>query len=401
MSNKARKHALSAAIVSVLLLFATSESLAQSSSDDGNSRRGKSSQKSGKAEVLYPDAARKAPEGKAGKLASKMQKMLDLYNDDKQPEARTAADAIIADEKANAYEKAFANQIAAQAAYGQDDTAAAKKYLQQAIDLNALDNNGHYQSMYMLAQLQMQDDQYAEALTTLDKFLSETKAQKPEYLVVKGNILYRLEKYPEAIAALKQGIDSAGADAKPDWQQVLMAAYFDSDQPAEAAKVAESLLAKNPNDVKLQNNMAAIYMQAGQNDKAIALMEKMRAAGQLTDEKQYRNLYATYLNTENKEKEAIAVIEDGFKKGILKQTDYQPNLALAQAYYFSDQIPQAIEAYKKAAPLSPDGETYLNLARILWQENKIGDAKQAAQKALDKGLKKPEDAKKILALKGG
>ncbi|WP_425602253.1 tetratricopeptide repeat protein [Luteimonas aquatica] len=398
MSNKARKHALSAAIVSVLLLFATSETLAQS---DSGSRRDRQSQKSGKAEELYPQAERKAPEAKASKMASKMQKMLDLYNDNKEAEARAAADAIIADEKANAYERAFANQIAAQAAYGQDDSAAAKKYLQQAIEANALDNNGHYQAMFMLAQLQMQDEQYAEALATLDKFLAETKAQKPEYLVTRGNILYRLERYPEAITALKQGIDSAGDAAKPDWQQVLMAAYFDSDKPEEAAKVAEGLLAKNPNDLKLQNNMAAIYMQAGQNDKAIALLEKMRAAGQLTDEKQYRNLYATYLNTENKEKEAIAVIEDGFQKGILKPTDYQPNLALAQAYYFSDQIPQAIEAYKKAAPLSPDGETFLNLARVYWQNGNIGEAKKAAQQALDKGLKKPEEAKKILALKGG
>ena len=129
----------------------------------------------------------------------------------------------------------------------------------------------------MLAQLQMEDEQYAEALATIDRFLTETKSQKPEYLVTKGNILYRLQRYPEAITALKQGIDAAGADAKPEWQQLLMAAYFDSNQPAEAAQIAESALAKNPDDKKLQMNLASIYMQADQNDKAIALLEKMRA----------------------------------------------------------------------------------------------------------------------------
>jgi tetratricopeptide (TPR) repeat protein len=325
--------------------------------------------------------------------------MMDYFNDDKSTETRAAADEIIANKDANAYERALANQIAAQAAYGADDTAAAKTYLKNAIDANGLDNNGHYQAMYMLSQLQMQDEQYAEALGTVDRFLAETKSQKPETLVTKGNILYRLERYPEAITALKQGIDAAGADAKPQWQQLLMGAYLESNQPAEATKIAESTLAKNPDDKTLQTNLAAIYMQADQNDKAIALMEKMRAKGQLTEDKEYRNLYALYMNTEGREKEGIAVIKEGMEKGVLKP-DYQTYLALGQAYYFTEQPGPAIENYQKAAPLAPDGEAYLNLAKILWGENRVGEAKRAAQQALDKGVKKPEDAKKILALKG-
>ena len=59
-----------------------------------------------------------------------------------------------------------------------------------------------------------------------------------------------------------------------------------------------------------------------------------------------------------------------------------------------------IDAYKKAAPLAPDGEAYLNLARVLWQEDRIPEAKEAARQAVAKGVKKPDDAKKILALPG-
>ncbi|HVI59519.1 MAG TPA: tetratricopeptide repeat protein [Luteimonas sp.] len=404
-----RPNILTLALAGAALMLSTTQVLAQASQRAqearearraGDSDSGKNKSKSSESKNLFPDATREEPDGKASsKLSSKLQKMIDAYNDGKNPEARAAADAIIATESANAYERALANQIAAQAAYADSDNAAAKTYLKNAIDANGLDNNGHYQSMYMLAQLQMEDEQYAEALATLDRYLTETKSQKPEALVVKGNILYRLERYPEAIAALKQGIDAAGAEAKPDWQQVLMAAYFDSDQPAEAAKVAEGVLAKNPDDKKLQMNLASIYMQADQNDKAIALMEKMRAKGQLTEDKDYRNLYALYMNTDGKEKEGIAVIKEGLDKGVLKP-DYQTYLALGQGYYFTDQPGPAIENYQKAAPLAPDGETYLNLAKILWGEGRLGEAKQAAQQALDKGIKNPADAKKILAQKG-
>ena len=110
----------------------------------------------------------------------------------------------------------------------------------------------------------------------------------------------------------------------------------------------------------------------------------------------YRNLFALYLNAEGKEKEAVAVINEGLQKNILKP-DHQTYVALAQANYFSGQVEPAIEAYQKAAPLAPDGETYLNLAKILANEGRAAASKQAAQQALDKGIKNPEDARKLLA----
>jgi len=352
---------------------------------------------SNKPQVLYPDAAREAPKTKASsRLAARLQKVVEAYEKDDNANTIQLAEEILTNESANEYDRAFASQLAAQAAYNSDDTATAKRYLQQAIDLNALDNNGHYQSMFMLAQLHMQDDEYNEALALVDRYLSETKSQKPEEQIVKGNILYRLERYPEAIAVLKPAIDAA-PEPRSDWVQILMASYLESEQIAEAAVLAEQIAAKAPDDKRAQMNLAAVYMQAEQMDKAAQVLERLRAAGQLTEDRDYRQLYSLYLNSENKEKEAIAVINEGLEKGVLKP-EYQPYVALAQAYYFSEQPGPAIEAYRKAAPLAPDGETYLNLARALWSESRIPEAKEAAKAALEKGLKRPDDAKKILAL---
>ena len=56
----------------------------------------------------------------------------------------------------------------------------------------------------------------------------------------------------------------------------------------------------------------------------------------------------------------------------------------------------AIEAYRKAAPLDERGESYLNLAKVLANEGRLPEAKQAAQQALDKGIRSPDEAKRIL-----
>ncbi|MEE7545974.1 tetratricopeptide repeat protein [Xanthomonas sp. Kuri4-1] len=368
-------------------------------SDTASERSSRKSKGSAKAENLYPQATRQAPSVKtSAKLGSKLQKLIDAFNKGEDfPGVRSQADEILANGAANEADKSLAAQLAAQAAYSMDDTAAAKKYLQQAIQLNGLDNNGHYQSMLMLAQLQLQDDQYPEGLATLDKYLAETRSQRPEDLILKGQALYQTEKYQEAIPVLKQAI-AASPQPKDSWNQLLMAAYAEAGQTGEATAAAEALAAKTPNDKKAQLNLASMYMQADQMDKAAAVMDKLRASGQLTEEKEYKQLYSIYANTENKEKDVIAVINEGMQKGILKP-DYQTYLALAQSYYYTDQLPQAIENWQKAAPLSKDGETYLNLAKVLHSEGRIPEAKQAAQQALAKGVKKPDDAKKIINLK--
>ena len=364
-----------------------------------------------KEEVLFPDTTRQEPEAKGSpKVLTKLNKLIEAYNKALEQEdeakatagyttARTLADEIIANGSANAYDKALAAQIASQAALNTDDEAAAEGYLKQAVDANALGNNQHFQLMLQLAQLQLQKDDYTNGFATLDKYLAESKSKRPADFAFKGQYLYQADRFAECIPPLKQAIETSTnpEDKVDNWTQILMVCYQEAGQLAEAVKVAEQLAAKSPNDKRAQMNLASIYLNSEQEAKAAAVLEKLRAAGLMTEEKDYRQLYLTYANMEGKEKDVIAVVNEGLQKGIVKP-DYQTYLALAQAYYYSEQIPQAIEAWQKAAPLSKDGETYLNLARVLWQEDRIPEAKVAARAALDKGLKKPDDAKKIIAL---
>jgi tetratricopeptide (TPR) repeat protein len=381
---------LSLAIVSLLGTAAVSNADAQTRERTERSSKGKQ-------ENMYPNATREEPKAKgAAKLQSKLQKLVDVYNKDDFANTRTQADEILANPAATDYDKAVAAQLASQAAYNLDDTPATIAYLKQALQLNALDNNSHYQLMYMLAGIQLQEEQYADGMAMLDRYFAETKSQKPEDLVLKGQALYQQEKYAEAIPVLKQAIE-ASPEPKDSWQQLLMASYAEAGQPAEATQLAEKIAAKTPGDKKAQLNLASVYLQADKFDQAAAILEKLRASGQMTDEKEYRQLYTTYANMDGKEKEVIAVINDGMQKGVLKP-DQQTYLALAQSYYYSDQIGPAIDAWQKAAPMSKDGEAYLNLAKVLYQEDRIPEAKQAAKSALEKGIKKPEEAKKIIAL---
>nr|WP_201745804.1 tetratricopeptide repeat protein [Xylella taiwanensis] len=352
--------------------------------------------KKGNPENLYPQATRQEPKIKtSSRLAGYLQKLVDAYNKGQDDVAvRAQADEILANSNANEADKSLAAQLAAQTAYKVEDLVAAQHYLKQAIAFNGLDNNNHYQSLLLLAQLQLQEGKYSEGLATLDKYLVETQSKRPEDLILKGQALYQAEKYREAIPFIKQAI-ATSPEPKASWEQLLIATYSEAGQTGEAIAMAETLAAKAPNDKKVKINLASIYMQADQMDKAAAVLEQLRTTGKLTEEREYKQLYSIYANTDNKEKDVIAVINEGIHKGILKP-DYQTYLALAQSYYYTDQITQAIQNWQKAAPLSKDGETYLNLAKVLFQHGRTAEAKQAAQQALVKGIKKQEEAKKII-----
>jgi tetratricopeptide (TPR) repeat protein len=393
------RHILSVAVATLLLCTVTGEAMAQAA-ERAAERRAKAAQQREQgtkqpatAVAQYPNATRKEPDAQpSAKLRDTLAKLFDAFNAKDAATTVKIADEVIANPAGNAYDHAIAARLAGASLLNVDNDKA-KGYLQRAIDFNGLNNNEQFESMHLIAQIELNEQNYDGALAAIDRFLQESNSQDGADLAIKGNALYRLKRYPEAIAVMKAAV-ATSQEPNAEWLELLMGAYFDSNQPQEAARIAEGLIAQHPDDKTLQLNLASSYMQAGQDEKATALLEKLRASGTLDKPEDYRNLYAMYLN-HNKNKEGIAVIQEGLQKGALKE-DYDTLNALAQAYWFAGQSDQAIAAYRKAAPMAPNGEAYLNLARALLNEGHVAEAKQAAQQALDKGVRNPGDAKKIL-----
>lgn len=350
--------------------------------------------KEAKPEPAYPNATRVDPEIKQSRrLQPKLKKMYELSQEDDPVATEKAALEVLESSMATPYEKSLAAQIIAVTHVDRDDYGSAIRYFEQALQENGLPNDSHFQIMYQIAQLYMSDEEYAKALEYLDRFASETRSEKAEALAIRGNVLYRLERQAEAIDALQKAI-AATDTPQAAWYQLLMASYADTEQFDKAGEVAEQLLQKDPNDKNLVRNLASIYINADLNDKALEVLESAKGRGLLTEERDYRQLYQLYHYSE-KETQAIATIQEGLDKGILK-----PGLdvyrALAEANYFSENIPAAIEAYKKAAPFAADGEISLNLARVLYEEARWAESKAAAQEALSRGLRRPGDAYIVL-----
>lgn len=356
-----------------------------------------------KKEALYPNTTRQEPK-------------LDLTNAKDQKAINEGLDAVSAGDKENAesvlqpiaesskskYAQALALQGLANLKYNNDDLKGAIATLQQSLAIGVLPNDTYFQLMYELAQFQMADDQYQAAIDTLHKWRDEGKRETPESYALEGNAQYRLEKYPEAIAAIKKA-KSLTDKPQETWDQILMASYAQSGQKDEATKLAQDQLAANPNDPTARRNAVTVYVNAEKYPEAIDLLEKARAAGTLTDGTDHATLAKLYLlqaQASDDPKPSAAkgaqVLQDAIDKNLVP-ADAENYRLLGQAYEMADNSAKAVVAYNKAVPLAKDGEAALRAANLQLIESNYSQAKALLQQALSKGVKHKGTAYMLLA----
>jgi len=373
------------------LLIAVPASPAAAREDRGEQRRGAEA-----APKNFPDATREEPGLRVtSRQQRRLTQMIDAFNEGDNVRALELADEVLANEAANAFEKSLAAQVAGNAAGDADDLSASIAYLQRALDENGLDNEGHYAVMQNLAVAQLNHEDFEGAITTLKRLIAETRTRNPEILYSLAVAYFQAERFAEAIEASRALLEVT-PEPRESWLRLLQGALLETDQAAEAAKVGERLLAMNPDDKQLIFSQASALLDLEQTDQALALLDGARQRGLLTTARDYQIAYSIYFNAEGRERDVVAVIEEGFAKGVLPR-DLQSLSALAQAAYFSDDMERAIAAYREAAALDPRGETGLNYAKVLSAEGRDEEARAAARAAIAKGLQRPGEAWMVIA----
>jgi tetratricopeptide (TPR) repeat protein len=381
--------------VALALLLAGGETLAHGASGAQADQKADQADQKAPAPALYPNATRQEPQIDLTEQADAdaLNKGLDAVN------AHNAAVALqilqpFADGTGSKskYVQAMALQGLASLKYNQQDIKGAIDLQKKALAIGILPNDTYYQLMYMLAQYYVADQQYAQAMTTLQQWRSEGKRETADSYGLEGNIDYRLQKYPEAIAAIKKA-ESMTDKPKASWTQILTASYAESGQGDQALQLAQQQLTADPTDATTMHNAIALLVQSKKYPEALKLMERARSSGTLTQEQDYVNMAKLYMviaqnGTDTKANAAKAgqVIDEGMSKGIVKP-GYATYMLQGNAAYIGGDDAKAIAAYAKAAPLGTDGEADLRRGQLLLSDGKTNQGKRAVKTAISKGVK--------------
>lgn len=356
-----------------------------------------------KQEALYPNATRAEPKLDPidKKEADSLNQGLQAAQDNDDAKAQQLLQPI-ADGSKSKYAQALATQALANIKYNGGDHKGGIELLKKSLDSNALPNDTYFQLQFNLAQYYAGDEQYPLALQTLQQWRDQGKKDTAEAYGLEGMIDYRMEKYPEAIAAINKA-KTMTDKPNPQWDQILLASYSESGQTDQVAKLASDQLSKNPNDATALHNASAVFLQQQKYPDAIKLLEQARSNGTLNEESDWQNLAKSYMllaqdgtDAKGNGAKAVAVIDDGISKGKLKKSAENYKLQ-GDAAIIGENEAGSIQYYQKAEPLSTDGEVGLAMARVQLQQDQYAAAKKSVTAAIAKGVKHKGSAYMVLA----
>lgn len=336
-----------------------------------------------KATNEYPNATRQEPKPDMSSSEQRdLGKAADFVNDGKGEQAQPLVEKVIANSRASKYGASFAHQLLGQIYYDQDKSAEALAEYRKAIETNGLPNAQHFSILYNIAQLQLQDEKYQDALATLDEWEKLTGKQTAESLAAKANVYYRLDQYQQAVDTMKKAMSMTD---KPNdsWTQILMASYFELDQYDQAAEIVQQQLAKDPGNKKLTNQLATIYIQADKPQKALDLMADAKGKGLITTSDDYLQLTKLYASAD-KPKDAAATLKEGLSKNIV-QPSYESYKLLGDVCTQAEDDACALDGYTKASPMAKDGNVDFQLGYLLFYSDKSKEAVEALGRAISRG----------------
>ena len=331
----------------------------------------------------FPNATRAEPKAMMSEREQRdLSKAGDFVNDGKGDQAMPIIDKVLGASKLSKYAEAYALQLKGRVYWDADNEAEALAATIKAIETDALPNAQHFGLMYQVVQMYVQDEKYDEALTWLDRWEKATGQTTADALALKSNVFYRLERYEDAIATMKQAL--ANTDTPNEsWNQILMASYYELDQYDEAAALVQQQLAKNPDDFRLMKQLATIYVNGDKYPQAIEVLSKAKSKGLITSNDDYLQLAKLYANAD-KPAEAAETIKEGLDKGTVKPSLESYRL-LGDVCSQKDDDACTIDAYSKASPFATDGNVDYQLGYYLYYADRVSEAKEALTRAISRG----------------
>ncbi|HKT29409.1 tetratricopeptide repeat protein [Dyella sp.] len=358
-----------------------------------------------KAAPQYPNATRKEP--KLDLTDKKEQEALNKGLDAAQANNKDQATQLLQpliDNSKSKYVQAMALQGLARVHAMNNDLPGAIDLLKRSLDNGVMPNDAYFQLEYELATFYVLNQQYQPAIDQVEKWRAEGKKETPESYALEGEAYYRLQKYPEAITAIKKA-QSMTDKPDPRWNQLLMLAYNDSGQKDKAAEIAKQAAAASPTDPTSFHNALSLDIQMQKYDDALKLMEDGRSKGLLTTESDYVTLAKLYMNKAQDQStqdpgpltdKAVEVLQEGITKGVVKPSA-DNYMLMGDAHMIGGDANAAADAYQKAMPLASDGEPAYKAGVALVTQNEFSKAKPLLQQAISKGVKHKGKAYMALA----
>ncbi len=328
------------------------------------------------------------------KVGKKVSKVYDLYSADKIDEALVLALTI---KPKKAYDKAYmakflGGMYASQSGKGLE----AIKYTKIAVDADILSTTEHGSSIRTLADLQMQEKQYAKAVQNYKSWIEFTGKEDANVYIRMGAAYMALKQYSNVTAPADKAIALQASEPKETPFRLKLGAYYEDKKPKKAIGVLETMVELFPNEPRNWPQLGQFYMLDEQYDRALETMHIAYINGFLTKKSHILVLAQLYTNNDIPYRSA-KLLEKHLKSGMIERDEKMLRL-IASSWHQAKELKLAGKYYGEAAAIDNNGELYFKQGTLAFELQRNREAIKAFKLALkDKSLKNADSAVFTLA----
>ncbi|WP_448248144.1 tetratricopeptide repeat protein [Thalassotalea agariperforans] len=260
------------------------------------------------------------------------------------------------------------------------------KYLKEAIAPNVLTEADHGESLKLLADLQMQEKQYKEAVANYYKWMDFTCKNDGNTWVKISQAYYELKQLDKMIEPADNAIK---AMKKPSQNPYILkvTSYYERKKYKEAIDVLETVVQVFPGEKQWWTQLGMFYLLVEDYAKSLATLELAYIQGHLVKESEVKTLVQLYSSNQMPYKAAV-LLEKHMNEGLITRDD--KNLeTLANAWHAAMHIADAAKVFGEVAKLTNDAKHYQKQGVLLVQDEQFKPGIAALTKALDLGVKSP------------
>ncbi|WP_371377307.1 hypothetical protein [Thalassotalea aquiviva] len=312
-------------------------------------------------------------------VGKKVQKAFEAYSEDRIDDALVL---LLEIETSKEYDRAYVDRFIANmyATKGGADTKKALKYLISATKDEVLNDKEHSDSIKLLADLQMQEQMFEEALKNYAAWMAFTGEEDANTYVKIANAHYALKQLDKIIEPANRAI---ALFDKPNQNPYILklTSYYERKMYREAVDVLETVVVLFPEKKNWWTQLGMFYTLVEDYKKALYTLEMAYKQGFLEKESEIKMLANLYASNDVPYRSA-KLLEKYIDSGLV--TRNETNMyAMANAFHAAQEVETAAKYFGETAKISNDPKHYRRQGMLLQQAQQYDAATQALQKALD------------------
>ncbi|WP_420480306.1 tetratricopeptide repeat protein [Lacimicrobium alkaliphilum] len=328
--------------------------------------------------VVCPDHETPSSKVPSQRVGRKIQDAFEAYSNDLVDEAISILlDIDTSDEFDRAYTDRFVGNLLAAK---EGEAKRALTYLEGAAKKKLLNDTEHAATLKLVADLNLQEQNYATAVEWYKKWQDFTCKEDPDVYVRMAQAYYELKQLDKIIEPANKAIALYDKPNKNPYV-LKMTSYYERKMYPQTIEVAEELVRMFPDTPQWWTQLGFFYMLVEDYKKALSTFEMALNQGYLKKKSEINALAQLYATNEIPYKSAVLQVKY-LKEGLLER-DAGRLASIANVWHQAKEIRKAADYYGQAAALSNDADHFRRQGTLLLAAEQYSQAISALQKAVE------------------